>query len=97
MGSNWWSMGSRYFFIYLGAVFWVIGYDTIYGCQDRYEDKLFGVNNTAITMEKYLANFVKITYFISIFFFVCWHLFKTSFWLVCRCFIYVNTLISPKS
>ena len=63
-----WNLGV--FFIYLGTVFWVIGYDTIYGCQDRYEDKLFGVNNTAITMEKYLANFVKITYFISILFFL---------------------------
>ena len=63
-----WDLGI--FFIYIGTVFWVIGYDTIYGCQDRYEDKLFGVNNTAVTTEKYLVNFVKITYFISIFFFL---------------------------
>jgi|TARA_B100002051_G_scaffold273877_1_gene313643 4-hydroxybenzoate polyprenyltransferase len=63
-----WDLGI--FFIYIGTIFWVIGYDTIYGCQDRYEDKLFGVNNTAVTTEKYLVNFVKITYFISTIFFL---------------------------
>ncbi len=63
-----WNLGIL--FIYIGTIFWVIGYDTIYGCQDRLEDKLFGINNSAITAEKYLSNFIKITYFNTIFFFM---------------------------
>ena len=55
--------------IYIGTIFWVIGYDTIYGCQDMSEDKIFGVKNAAITTEKYLSNFIKLTYFISVLFF----------------------------
>ena len=55
--------------IYIGTVFWVIGYDTIYGCQDMSEDKIFGVKNAAITTEKYLSNFIKLTYFASVLFF----------------------------
>ena len=55
--------------IYIGTIFWVIGYDTIYGCQDMSEDKIFGVKNAAITTEKYLSNFIKLTYFTSVLFF----------------------------
>ena len=66
-GGGSWDLGV--FFIYLGSFFWVIGYDTIYGCQDRTEDKIFGVYNTAITAENYLCNFIKIIYFLAVFFF----------------------------
>ena len=62
-----WSLGV--FFIYLGTIFWVIGYDTIYGCQDMNEDKLIGVKNAAITTENYLSNFIRLNYFSSILFF----------------------------
>jgi len=62
-----WNLGVL--FIYIGTVFWVIGYDTIYGCQDMSEDKIFGVKNAAITTEKYLSNFIKFTYFASVLFF----------------------------
>ena len=63
-----WNLGI--FLIYIGTIFWVIGYDTIYGCQDRFEDKLFGINNSAISAERYLSNFIKITYFNAILFYV---------------------------
>jgi 4-hydroxybenzoate polyprenyltransferase len=33
--------------LYLGCVFWVIGYDTIYALQDREDDALVGVRSTA--------------------------------------------------
>ncbi len=57
-------------FIYVGTVFWVIGYDTIYGFQDRSEDKYFGVKNSSISAENYLSYFIKINYLMSILFFV---------------------------
>ncbi|MEM7215093.1 MAG: 4-hydroxybenzoate octaprenyltransferase [Pseudomonadota bacterium] len=33
--------------VYLGSIFWVIGYDTIYAHQDREDDALVGVKSTA--------------------------------------------------
>ena len=57
-------------FIYIGTIFWVIGYDTIYGCQDRIEDKFFGIRNSSISAEDYLLNFIKLTYLLSILFFL---------------------------
>ena len=53
-------------FLYLGTVFWVIGYDTIYGYQDKFEDKIFNIKNTAITTENYYASFIIFFYLISI-------------------------------
>ena len=53
-------------FLYLGTVFWVIGYDTIYGYQDKFEDKIFNIKNTAITTENYYASFIMSFYLISI-------------------------------
>ena len=34
--------------LYLGAVFWTIGYDTIYAHQDRDDDALLGLKSTAL-------------------------------------------------
>ncbi len=35
-------------FLYLGAIFWTLGYDTIYAYQDIKDDNLIGVKSTAI-------------------------------------------------
>ena len=53
-------------FLYFGTVFWIIGYDTIYGYQDKFEDKIFNIKNTAITTENYYVNFIMFFYLISI-------------------------------
>lgn len=34
--------------LYLGAIFWTIGYDTIYAHQDKEDDALIGVKSTAL-------------------------------------------------
>jgi 4-hydroxybenzoate polyprenyltransferase len=34
--------------LYLGSIFWVIGYDTIYAHQDKEDDALVGVKSTAL-------------------------------------------------
>ena len=70
MGGFWGNMEFRCIVYLHRDSFWVIGYDTIYGCQDMSEDKIFGVKNAAITTEKYLSNFIKFTYFASVLFFV---------------------------
>lgn len=33
--------------LYVGTVAWVIGYDTIYACQDREDDAIVGIGSTA--------------------------------------------------
>ena len=40
--------------IYIGTVFWVIGYDTIYAIQDMADDKITGVKSSALTLGRYL-------------------------------------------
>jgi 4-hydroxybenzoate polyprenyltransferase len=41
------SLAPAALFLYLGAVFWTIGYDTIYAVQDVEDDTLVGIGSTA--------------------------------------------------
>ena len=45
--------------LYLGAIFWTLGYDTIYGYQDIKDDEIIGVKSTSI---KFKDNPKKILY-----------------------------------
>ncbi len=47
---------------YLGAIFWTLGYDTIYGFQDIKDDEIIGVKSTSIKFKKYPKNFLYICY-----------------------------------
>ena len=38
--------------LYLGAIFWTLGYDTIYGYQDIRDDEIIGVKSTSIKFKK---------------------------------------------
>ena len=49
---------SGIFIMYLATVFWIIGYDTIYGCQDKNEDEIFGIKNSAVSAKNFLTLFV---------------------------------------
>ena len=40
--------------MYLATVLWIIGYDTIYGCQDKNEDEIFGIKNSAVSAKNFL-------------------------------------------
>jgi len=40
-------LGLPLFLLYAGLVFWTIGYDTVYACQDTEDDALIGVKSTA--------------------------------------------------
>ena len=37
---------------YIGAIFWTLGYDTIYGFQDIKDDEIIGVKSTSIKFKK---------------------------------------------
>ncbi|HEX6375270.1 MAG TPA: 4-hydroxybenzoate octaprenyltransferase [Allosphingosinicella sp.] len=41
------------FILWAGAIFWVIGYDTIYALQDREDDALVGVKSSALALGRY--------------------------------------------
>ena len=39
-------------FFYIGAIFWTLAYDTIYGFQDIKDDEIIGVKSTSIKFKK---------------------------------------------
>ncbi|MDQ0391572.1 4-hydroxybenzoate octaprenyltransferase [Labrys monachus] len=42
------SLGWSPLLLFAGSILWVIGYDTIYACQDREDDAIVGVRSTAL-------------------------------------------------
>ena len=44
--------------LYISAIFWTLGYDTIYGVQDVEDDEIIGIKSTAINLKEY-KNFCK--------------------------------------
>ena len=53
------------FVLYISAIFWTLGYDTIYGAQDMSEDEIIGLKSTSIKFKDNLKMFVAITYTFS--------------------------------
>ena len=53
--------------LYASAIFWTLGYDTIYGAQDMSDDEIIGLKSTAIKFKKKIKLFISICYFISTF------------------------------
>jgi 4-hydroxybenzoate polyprenyltransferase len=52
--------------LYLSAIFWTLGYDTIYGAQDMSEDEIIGLKSTSIKFKENIRLFVGISYSITI-------------------------------
>ena len=52
--------------LYLGAIFWTLGYDTIYGFQDIKDDEIIGVKSTSIKFKNNPKKFLLICYSILI-------------------------------
>ncbi len=50
--------------MYLGAIFWTLGYDTIYGFQDIKDDEIIGVKSTSIKFKNIPFEFLIICYLI---------------------------------
>ena len=51
--------------LYVSAIFWTLGYDTIYGIQDVEDDEIIGIKSTAIKFKKNIKFFVSICYLIT--------------------------------
>ena len=51
--------------LYIAAIFWTLGYDTIYGAQDIADDEVIGLKSTSIKFKKNIKFFVCISYLIT--------------------------------
>ena len=52
---------------YFGAIFWTLGYDTIYGFQDIKDDEIIGVKSTSIKFKNDPKKFLYTCYRLFIF------------------------------
>jgi 4-hydroxybenzoate polyprenyltransferase len=59
------------FWLYAGAIFWVIGYDTIYAMQDREDDALVGIRSSALRLGGHVRGGVAAFYGVAM---ICWAL-----------------------
>ena len=50
--------------LYVGAIFWTLGYDTIYGFQDIKDDEIIGLKSTSIKFKSNPIMFLNICYLI---------------------------------
>ena len=48
--------------LYIGAIFWTLGYDTVYGFQDIKDDEIIGVKSTSIKFKKNAKLFLSFCY-----------------------------------
>ena len=55
---------------YLGAIFWTLGYDTVYGYQDIKDDEIIGVKSTSILFKNNPKMFVFFSYLFFIIFYL---------------------------
>ena len=53
--------------LYLSAIFWTLGYDTIYGLQDIQDDEIIGLKSTSIKFKNNVKIFVGTCYSLCVF------------------------------
>ena len=51
--------------LYISAIFWTLGYDTIYGAQDMSDDEIIGLKSTSIRFKKNIKKFIFLSYLIT--------------------------------
>jgi len=54
------------FILYVGSIFWTLGYDTIYGFQDINDDEVIGLKSTSIKFKKNPLIFLNFSYLIFV-------------------------------
>jgi len=52
------------FILYIGAIFWTLAYDTIYGFQDLNDDEIIGLKSTSIKFKSNPNLFLSFCYFV---------------------------------
>ncbi len=59
-------MDAAAFWLWGGAVFWVIGYDTIYALQDKEDDALVGVKSSALALGRHARLGIFLCYLLAL-------------------------------
>ena len=81
------------FLIYLAAIFWTLGYDTIYGSQDIIDDEIIGVKSTSIKFKSMLKKFVLLCYVMSFLILLIFFYFNmNSFYFLFPLLVFLTTL-----
>ena len=56
--------------LYIAAIFWTLGYDTVYGFQDINDDEIIGVKSTSIKFKENYKIFIGLCYFVCVLFLI---------------------------
>ena len=59
------SISPEIIILYISAIFWTLGYDTIYGAQDMSDDEIIGLKSTSIKFKKNIKLFVCFSYLVT--------------------------------
>jgi 4-hydroxybenzoate polyprenyltransferase len=59
-------LGAPALLLWGGAVFWVIGYDTIYALQDKEDDALAGVRSSALALGRHARLGIALCYLVAL-------------------------------
>ncbi len=51
--------------LYISAIFWTLGYDTIYGAQDIIDDEIIGIKSTSLKFKNNIKLFVCLCYLVT--------------------------------
>jgi len=73
---------------YFGAIFWTLGYDTIYGYQDIKDDEIIGLKSTSIKFKKNPYKFLTLCYSIFLL-----NLLITGFFIELNSFFYLTFIL----
>ena len=52
--------------LYASAIFWTLGYDTIYGVQDMKDDEIIGIKSTSVKFKESIKLFVSSSYLLTL-------------------------------
>jgi 4-hydroxybenzoate polyprenyltransferase len=78
--------------LYISAIFWTLGYDTIYGAQDMSDDEIIGLKSTSIKFKDNIRMFVFTSYSITIILML--YLFKNYYEKVISLFFFIMFICS---
>tara|TARA_B100000029_G_scaffold462681_1_gene495384 strand:+ start:378 stop:1241 length:864 start_codon:yes stop_codon:yes gene_type:complete len=80
--------------LYLAAIFWTLGYDTIYGLQDIRDDEIIGVKSTSIKFKNNVKVFVASCYTLCVLLILSLGLImEINKFLLLLSFLFISTLV----
>ena len=90
------SLTAEFLLLYIGCIFWTLGYDTIYAYQDRTDDIKQGIKSTAVFFGENGRIFVTLCYFfvVIIFGYLGWNSSNSSLSIIIIAMIGICTYIA---